>query len=124
MLAGVILFAGLMPGAAVAESLPAPFDLEPSPAHPRSTEGSYVTLRSGRILFAYSRFSGGRSDYDRSEIVEIHSDDQGRTWSAPRVVVPTGDYTNVMSVSFLRLASGRIARFHLVKKGGSATVMW
>lgn len=113
----VTLVAGLMLGAALAEPLPAPFDIDPSPAHPRNTEGSYVTLRSGRILFAYSRFSGGRSDYDRSEIVEIHSDDHGRTWSAPRLVVPTGDYTNVMSVSFLRLASGRIARFHLVKKG-------
>ena len=116
-LAGVIILAGLVRGVGAAEPLPAPFDLDPTPAHPRSTEGSYVTLRSGRILFAYSRFSGGRSDYDRSEIVEIFSDDQGRTWSPPRLIVPTGDYTNVMSVSFLRLASGKIARFHLVKKG-------
>ena len=31
------------------------------------------------------------------------------------MVVPTGSYQNIMSVSFLRLASGKIARFHCVK---------
>lgn len=114
--AALLLLAGLGSPAVAAQKLPAPFDIDPSPAHPRNTEGSYLTLKSGRILFAYSRFSGGRSDYDRSEIVQIHSDDQGRTWSEPQIVVPTGNYTNVMSVSFLRLASGKIARFHIVKK--------
>lgn len=114
--AALVLLAGLGGTAFAAQSLPAPFDIDPSPAHPRNTEGSYITLTSGRILFAYSRFSGGRSDYDRSEIVQIHSDDQGRTWSEPQIVVPTGNYTNVMSVSFLRLASGKIARYHVAKK--------
>ncbi|MBP8257706.1 MAG: exo-alpha-sialidase, partial [Opitutaceae bacterium] len=70
-----------------APELPAPHDIDPSPAHPRNTEGSFVTLKSGRILFEYSQFSGGAQDFDRSEIAEIHSDDQGRTWSGPRVVV-------------------------------------
>ena len=32
------------------------------------------------------------------------------------MVIPTGDYQNIMSVSFLRLASGKIARFHAVKR--------
>jgi hypothetical protein len=114
--AALLLQANLVVPALAAQKLPPPFDIDPSHAHPRNTEGSYITLKSGRILFAYSRFSGGRSDYDRSEIVQIHSDDQGRTWSEPQIVVPTGNYTNVMSVSFLRLASGKIARFHLVKK--------
>ncbi len=99
-----------------ARELPAPYDIDPSPDHPRNTEGSFVTLKSGRILFEYSQFSGGAADFDRSEIAEIHSDDQGRTWSAPRVVVETGESRNIMSVSLLRLASGRLARFHAVKK--------
>lgn len=99
-----------------APGLPAPHDIDPTPDHPRNTEGSFVTLKSGRILFDYSQFSGGAADFDRSEIAEIYSDDQGRTWSAPRVVVETGEYQNIMSVSLLRLASGRLARFHAVKK--------
>ena len=95
---------------------PPAYDINPTPLHPRSTEGSFVTLRSGRILFDYSQFSDGQHDHSPAAIVEIYSDDQGRTWSQPKVVIPTGDYQNIMSVSFLRLASGKIARFHAVKR--------
>ena len=96
-------------------ALPAPHDLSPTAEHPRNTEGSFVTLRPGRILFAYSQFSEGQHDHSPSAIAEIYSDDQGRTWSQPRVAIPTGPFQNIMSVSFLRLASGKIARFHGVK---------
>ncbi len=111
----------LLPSAAVVAvagvaGLPAPHDLDPTPAHPRSTEGGFVTLKSGRILFEYSQFSEGQHDYSPSAIARIYSDDQGRTWSQPEVVVPTGKYQNIMSVSLLRLASGKIARFYAVKK--------
>ncbi|MDB6170602.1 MAG: repeat-like protein [Verrucomicrobia bacterium] len=99
-----------------AAAFPAPHDLDPTKEHPRSSEGSFVTLRSGRILFEYSQFSGGQADHSPSAIAEIFSDDQGRTWSAPRVVVPTGAYQNIMSVSLLRLASGKLARFYAVKR--------
>jgi hypothetical protein len=97
-------------------ALPPPHDLDPTPEHPRSTEGGFVTLKSGRILFEYSQFSEGQHDYSPSAIARIYSDDQGRTWSKPEVVVPTGSYQNIMSVTLLRLASGRIARFYAVKK--------
>jgi len=97
-------------------ALPAPHDLDPTPAHPRSTEGTFATLHSGRIIFDFSQFSGGQEDHSPSAIAEIYSDDQGRTWSEPRVVIPTGHYQNIMSVSLLRLASGKLARFHAVKQ--------
>ena len=99
-----------------AADLPPAHDLDPTPEHPRSTEGGFVTLKSGRILFEFSQFSEGQNDYSPSAIARIYSDDQGRTWSKPEVVVPTGSYQNVMSVTLLRLASGKIARFYGVKK--------
>lgn len=99
-----------------ATDLPAPHDLDPTPQHPRNSEGSFVALRSGRILFDYSQFSEGQNDHSPSAIAEIYSDDQGRTWSPPKVVIPTGVYRNIMSVSLLRLASGKIARFYSIKK--------
>ncbi|MFI5356299.1 MAG: sialidase family protein [Opitutales bacterium] len=91
------------------------FDLNPSPAHPRNSEGSFVTLQSGRIVTYYSQFGSGDQDEDSSEIAEIHTDDLGRTWSAPTVVVRRGQIPNLMSVSVLRLASGRIALFYCEK---------
>lgn len=112
----VLLGVGLLTALRADPGLPAPYDIDPTAEHPRNTEGAYVTLRSGRILFSYSQFSGGQHDHSPSAIAEIYSDDQGRTWSKPRVVVPTGSYQNIMSVSFLRLASGKIARFHCVKR--------
>ncbi len=107
---------GLVSLAQAGTALPPAHDLDPTPQHPRSTEGSFVTLRSGRILFDYSQFSGGQEDHSPSAIAEIYSDDQGRTWSEPKVVIATGRYQNIMSVSLLRLASGKLARFHGVKQ--------
>jgi sialidase-1 len=99
-----------------AGDLPAPFDLDPTAEHPRSSEGSFASLASGRIMFCYSQFTGGGADFSPSAIAEIDSDDQGKTWSASRVVVPTGSYQNIMSVSLLRLASGKLARFYGIKR--------
>jgi sialidase-1 len=110
------LAAGLFSLSGRAADQPAILDLNPTAEHPRSSEGAYVTLKSGRILFDYSQFSEGQHDHSPSAIAEIYSDDGGRTWSQPRVVVPTGSYQNIMSVSLLRLASGKIARFYAVKK--------
>src|SRR5687767_12092751 len=93
-------------------------NLEPSSEFPRNSEGSMATLKSGRIICIYTQFYGGRRDHSAARIVEIHSDDQGRTWSSPpRVVVEKGEAQNVMSASLLRLNSGNLAMFYLVKAG-------
>lgn len=90
-------------------------NLEPTPANPRNSEGSFITLKSGRIAFYYTQFYGGLEDNAAARIVVIHSDDEGRTWSQPRPVIEKGQAENVMSVSLLRLKSGRIALIYAVK---------
>jgi len=91
-------------------------NIEPSPEFPRNSEGSFVTLKSGRILFLYTQFYGGAADHSPARIVSLHSDDAGRTWSKhAHIVVDNRAGANVMSVSLLRLKSGRIALFYLVK---------
>ena len=90
--------------------------IEPTAQNPRNTEGAFMELKSGRIIFLYSQFYRGVSDFSHAHIAEIDSDDQGRTWSAPRVVIENGDNLNVMSVSLLRLQDGRLALFYAVKK--------
>jgi sialidase-1 len=92
------------------------FNLEPSGKYPRNSEGAFVTLNSGRILFFYTQFYGGGGDESPARIVRTQSDDGGRTWSGePVAVVENGQGANVMSVSLLRLQSGAIALFYLVK---------
>ncbi|MCU0227642.1 MAG: glycoside hydrolase [Bryobacterales bacterium] len=97
-------------GAAILPVLP------PTPGNPRNTEGAFVTLRDGRILFAYTRFSGGVSDHAEAIIAGRFSSDGGRTWtSEDRTLVQQEGKMNVMSVSLLRLKDGRIALFYLRK---------
>jgi Neuraminidase (sialidase) len=90
-------------------------NLEPTPEHPRNSEGSFATLSSGRILFCYSQFLGAGRDQSPARIVGIQSADEGRTWSPPAVMVENAPGQNVMSVSLLRLASGKLAMFYCVK---------
>ena len=87
------------------------------PRHPRNSEGAFLTLRDGRILFAYSHYRGDDwQDHASAVIAARESADDGRTWSAEdRVIVANEGACNVMSVSLLRLADGRIALFYLRK---------
>ena len=86
--------------------------------NPRNSEGSFVTLNDGRILFAYSRYTGEtQEDHADCEIACCYSGDDGVTWSKPETLFTneTGG-RNVMSVSFLRLHSGRILISYLSEK--------
>jgi len=85
-------------------------------AHPRNSEGSFATLRSGRIIYCYSQFSEGDSDFSPCEIAQMESDDGGRTWSQPHVLFKAEPNTMEMSVSLLRLASGKLACFSVIKR--------
>jgi sialidase-1 len=90
-------------------------NVDPTQEHPRNSEGSFATLKSGRVIFCYTQFYGGNADESPARIVKIHSDDQGRTWSPPVTVLENIGGNNVMSVSLLRLASGKLAMFYLLK---------
>lgn len=90
-------------------------NIEPTTENPRNSEGSFVTLADGRILFCFTQFYGGAADHSPARIVGIESKDGGVTWSQPRVVISNEGGNNVMSVSLLRLKSGRIAMLYLQK---------
>ncbi|HRJ47511.1 MAG TPA: sialidase family protein [Opitutaceae bacterium] len=92
-------------------------ELPARPGHPRNSEGAFLTLQDGRILFAYSHYLGDSwQDHALAVIAVRESADGGRTWSAEdRILVANEGGCNVMSVSLLRLADGRIALFYLRK---------
>jgi len=93
-------------------------DLETSPDNPRNSEGAFLELRDGRLIFAYTRFYGGSNDNAGADIAAIYSSDSGLTWTQePEIIVKNDASENVMSVSLLRLADGRIALFYLQKNG-------
>ena len=61
-------------------------------------------------------FTGGTSDHAAADLAMRISTDGGKTWSDDTTVVQHEGGNNVMSVSLLRLADGRIALFYLNKQ--------
>lgn len=78
----------------------------------RNSEGAFLTLNDGRIAFVYSRFLSPEKeweDHDPSLIAMRLSHDGGLTWDeTDSVLIEPYGALNVMSVSLLRLPSGRI----------------
>lgn len=94
--------------------------LAPGNDFSRHSEGDFIRLRDGRILFIYSRFTESFQDAAPSDLVALTSCDEGETWSDPRVVLPASLHgeKNVMSVSLLRMQNGDIGLFYIVKRPG------
>jgi hypothetical protein len=83
---------------------------------PRRSEGDFIQLRDGRILFIYTKFTGGRGDGAAAHLASRESRDGGRTWTTDDVDLDLNDGApNIMSVSLNRLADGRIALFYCRK---------
>lgn len=115
-----LLLSLLQIGATLAAAAEAPVTinlLPPGPGNPRNTEGDFVRLKDGRILFVYSRFSSdGPADSGSATLVARYSSDGGRTWTAQdEKVVENEGGMNVMSVSLIRLASGELGLFYARK---------
>ncbi|GAB5560890.1 MAG: hypothetical protein SynsKO_25370 [Synoicihabitans sp.] len=90
--------------------------LPPGPENPRNSEGDFIELMDGRVLFIYTHFTGGGSDHATAHLAQRVSTDGGLTWTnEDEVVVPNEGGFNVMSVSLLRLQNGDIALFYMVK---------
>lgn len=95
--------------------------LEPGVNNPRNSEGSFITLKDGRIIFVYSHFTGSSSgDFGSAYLAGRYSGDGGKTWDQEsKLIVKQEGQTNVMSVSLLRLKNGDIALFYVKKNSNS-----
>jgi len=91
--------------------------LTTGPDNPRNSEGDFVTLKDGRILYVYSHYTGNSSDDHASAFLAGRfSSDKGKTWTGKDVkILDREGKMNVMSVSLLRLQNGEIAFFYLRK---------
>jgi len=94
--------------------------LEPGEGNPRNSEGDFIQLKDNRILFIYTKFTGGSGDHATAHLVSRFSNDNGESWSSEDAEeVSNEGAMNVMSVSLLRLKDDRIALFYLRKNSGT-----
>ena len=97
--------------------------LEPSPENQRNSEGDFIQLKDGRILFIYSKFTSGTADDSPSFLASRMSSDKGKTWSdKDEVVLENEGEKNTMSVSIVRLNDGRIALFYIRKNSDTNSI--
>jgi len=102
-------------------------DLPPRPGNPRNSEGAFVDLSDGRILFVYSHFFGDSgSDHAKARLAARTSPDGGATWSADTFIATPQEAAamNVMSVSLVRLAQGDLGIFYLLRFSWHEMRMW
>lgn len=92
-------------------------DIKSGENNPRNSEGDFITLKDGRILFIYSKYTGSStSDFAPANLVGRYSSDGGKTWTTDDPVLVKSDAkNNIMSASLLRLVNGDIALFYLRK---------
>jgi len=56
--------------------------LQPAPDNPRNSEGDFINLDDGRILFVYSHYDDtSSSDHATAYLAGRYSDDGGKTWT-------------------------------------------
>ena len=93
-------------------------ELPPSDGNPRNSEGDFIRLTSGEILYVYTHYYGeSGSDHASARLVSRISRNNGMTWSENDVTVLENEgQLNVMSVSLLRLRDNSIVLFYLVKE--------
>lgn len=91
--------------------------LKTKEGNPRNGEGSFIRLRDGRIMYAYTEYYGASwHDHATARISAIYSSDEGETWSERSVLMEKDDEAlNIMSVSLIRLGNGDLGILYLRK---------
>ena len=86
--------------------------------NPRNSEGDFIRLRTGEILYVSTHYVGGTGTNKNvtTRLMSRVSKDQGRTWSTQdKLVLGDKEIVNAASVSLLRLRDQSIALFYSVK---------
>ena len=97
-------------------------DLAPTPENRRNSEGCFLTLKDGRILFVYTRYNEqGHQDGCNADLYAILSDDNGETFGKPFPFYERSRIgaDNVMSVTLRWMDNGDMGLFFLRKIEGT-----
>ena len=86
--------------------------------NPRNGESTFIRLRDGRIMFAYTEYYGDSwADHAIAHLCACTSADEGETWTEPRVIVEKDERAlNVMSPSLVRMNNGDLGILYLRKE--------
>ncbi len=93
-------------------------EIAPSPGNPRNSEGTFLELGNGELIFVYSRFKGdSANDHAFADLALMRSADGGRTWTDEGVILTCEGEggVNMMSPGLLQMENGEPGLFYLVR---------
>ena len=93
-------------------------ELKPSENNNRNSEGAFLKLKNGDLLYAYTRYQDqGWADHAKADIYGILSKDDGDSFGEPFLLFTSDSVgaDNVMSVSLMRMQNGDLGVFYLQK---------
>ena len=93
-------------------------ELPPSAGNPRNSEGTFLELADGELIFVYSRFKGDSpNDHAFADLALMRSVDGGLTWTDEGVILTCEGEggVNMMSPGLLMMEDGKPGLFYLVR---------
>lgn len=86
--------------------------------NPRNGESTLLRLPDGRIMMAYTEYySTCGEDHGIAHICACTSDDEGETWSAPRLLIEKdAEAQNIMAPALIHVPDGTVGIFYLRKQ--------
>lgn len=92
--------------------------IKTSENNPRNGEGTFIRLKDGRIMCAYTEYYGDSwSDHAIARISACCSNDDGETWSETFILLEKDEKAeNIMSATLLRLKNGDLGMVYLRKE--------
>lgn len=92
-------------------------EITPNNLNHRNSEGDFIKLKNGDILFVYTRYDANADDHAFANLYAVKSTDGGETFSEPYLVLDrlSVNGNNVMSVSLMRMQNGDIGLYYLKK---------
>ena len=101
-------------------------DKGPNGDNGRNSEGAFIRIPDGRIMFAYGCMSGA-SVHDNApcNIAAVYSSDEGESWSEPTIIVEAKDFgvKNIMSVSVLVQKDGKVGVYFIIKENDGTSTL-
>ncbi len=102
-------------------------EIPPRKNNARNSEGDFITLKDGTIMFAYSRYnSSSGEDDDSCDIAAVFSHDNGISFGDEKILVKAEDFgvKNIMSVTLERMMNGDLGLFfHKKEENGNSEVI-
>ena len=92
-------------------------DFAPDSTNFRNSEGDFIRLSDGRIMFVYTRYGKGDGDGDSADLYAAFSSDNGDSFSDGTLIFPRErvEADNIMSVTLRRMKNGDIGMYFLKK---------